>query len=161
MSLSFEGTIAVLEGFSILSGVLSAIGSLSVVVTLLLFFPTLMKGKVFVFLLCWAAVCDFFHSIANAWGFPRGSSALCETQGGFIFFWARTTMFWVLAMSFQLYALIIRGKGFKMKHLRYLHALCWPINLLLELIVLSTNRYGQDDEQNGKRTNKAVFLVAS
>ena len=78
-------------------------------------------------------------------GFPHGP--LCTAQGALGFFFYRASWIWVVLLTLQLYSLVMSGKlSFNIYHL---HAIAWGTSLIFECIPLSTNNYGEGDENQG------------
>lgn len=137
---------------SIISGLLSVAGSGFVLLTCLLF-PSMIKRKIYMHCVFMIYLHDFFASAAFSIGFP--SDYLCEFQGWVTCFCFRGSWFWTLFLSFQLYSLIM----FRCPKLSIykMHIFYWPFNLLLELLPLTTNSYGIDDEF-GSRGDASCWL---
>ena len=91
------------------------------------------------------ACCDFISSIVLGFGYPYG--AACLVQGYLVFFFLRAAWMWTLCLSYSLFSLIIHEKQFlKTNHQ---HMIIWPLSIVLELLPLSTNSYGNDIYDQG------------
>ena len=89
------------------------------------------------------SIVDALGNISIAFGFPD-EGILCTLQGWFIGFFLRQSWFYTLILSYQLYCLTMYGKLTLTKY--QLHTISWSVNVFLELVILSTNTYGNDDE---------------
>ena len=133
------------EILAIICGCLSCVGSLSILLTVSLF-PSMLRKKKFMVCLVMVSLCDFMGSFAVAFGFPVGS--LCVFQGSMIYFWYRASYIWTCFMSLSLYSLIFYGTNQLLTNVQ-MHLICWSVNIMIELIPLSTTNYGGDDYTEG------------
>ncbi len=123
---------------------LSAIFSFSVVLTPLMF-PTMMRRKVFMQIIFFCSLSDCIASVIMAIGFPHGP--LCTAQEALIYYFYRASWIWVVLLTLQLYSLVMSGK--LSLNIYHLHAIAWGTSLIFECIPLSTNNYGEGDENQG------------
>ena len=137
------------------TGALSCSGSAAILLTGYLF-PHLVRDRLYMKLLLMISFSDMLGSLAFALGYMQ-QPELCALQGGAIIFFFRATWMWTLALSYQLYALVMH-KRVTLSFAR-LNAFIWPVNLLLELLPLylphgaadmaRNVEYGTDDAHYG------------
>ena len=89
------------EVLPILTGSIAASFSLLVVVTLL-FFPSIMRNRVFVKIVLQISVSNCLSEVCYAFGYPTNPS-FCQAQGILINFFARSSIFWTTILSGSLY----------------------------------------------------------
>ena len=107
----------------------------------------LSKNKPFSTMIFFISCCDLLGSLANCIGFPQSGSISCSVQAFFCLFFIPASWLWTTVLVYQLRNLII----FKQISLTMtqVHAICWIIPLIISLLPLTTNPYGQDDFING------------
>lgn len=129
-------------------GVLSAIGSLSVLSTGIFFWDVLVKGKVYKQMIIMIAGCNLVSSIAASLATPS-NPGLCTTQAVLTYFFYRSTWMWSCFIVLTLWCYI--NKGTEFMTFRNMNILAWSINILFELLPFTTaTYYGEDDDRLGK-----------
>ena len=170
--------VAAVDTTLMVTGALSLLGSLSVCVTCLLFWKTMVSNKIYMQMILMISLSDFITSITVMWGMPTDAS-LCSWQSGLgRFFFRRygcmclcvplsashciiiihtnkrppplySTWFWATFMILTLWTYISAGKSFMT--FRNMNMLCWSLNLLLCFLPFSTHTYyGEDDDRLGR-----------
>ena len=86
---------------------LSAIGSFSVLLTVIMF-RTMYHNKLFMQIIINISICDFIISVAGMLGFPSGTT--CQFQAGLMFFFSRSGWVWATLLEYNLYSLVFYGK---------------------------------------------------
>ena len=123
---------------------ISTISSFAVISTAIVF-PSMIRQKLFMALIVSISFCDCLGSVALVIGFPQGTS--CVFQGSFIFFFYRASWLFTVSLSYSLYSLLIFGNH--MLSLLQIHLIVWSLSIIFELIVLATNNYGLNSQQQG------------
>jgi hypothetical protein len=104
-------------------------------------------NKYFVRLIFWMCVSDLCASSVAAVGFPASGTWLCSFQSFWSFFFFRAYWVWTVALSSQLYRLIVR---LPLVSLPYLHAIVWSLAMAGTLVPLSSGaRYGMIERFGG------------
>ena len=129
-----------LRVFNTFCGVLTLMSSSSVVLTGILF--PIMMTKLFMKIIFFISLSDVVGSIFLLFGYPSTHSVLCSMQGFFILFSFRCSIFWTVALTAELYGLVIYDCiVFYESHL---HIIIWTISLLLGLLpLIPPDSYGQ------------------
>lgn len=130
--------------------------SSSIVVLTSAAFPQMIRGKTFQHLITMASLCDALGSFSLMLGYPSNDNPLCAFQGGGIYFFFRASWLWILLLTYELYSMVLSG-ALAISSLWKAHAVIWSLSLALELSLLSTNDYGQDDELSGLSTCALLF----
>ena len=156
MALTLAHASSILAPVFSVSGTLSFCGSASIVLTGLLF-PQLVRGRIYMKMLLMISASDMLGSLAFTCGYVQTPS-LCALQGGSIIFFCRAAWFWTLALSYQLYSLVLHRRV--VLSFFQLHCLIWTVDLALELLPLYMPHglsdmadnvdYGTDDLHYGK-----------
>lgn len=135
----------IITGIAVATGVLSMIGSLFIVVCYLVFKDLRSFAFTLVF---WMSLCDFFASIAKVMGDGANSGPLaCHFQSIMMSFAELASVLWAGSIAFTLHKAYLQGvPAFSGSQIivmapRY-HAVIWSVVLLLVLLPLSTNSYG-------------------
>jgi hypothetical protein len=104
-------------------------------------------NKYFVRLIFWMCVSDLCASSVAAVGFPATGTWLCSFQSFWCWYFFRAYWVWTVALSSQLYRLIVR---LPLISLPYLHAIVWSLALFGTLLPLSSGaRYGMIERFGG------------
>lgn len=153
-----------LENLFILFGSISFALSSLVVLTGLVFTSMLQSRNIFSYCLFFISLCDMVGSIVYILGFPRNGTIVCEFQAFLFVFVVPSSWLWTAALVFQLRCAVIYKRIWLSA--TSLHLIVWGLNLLLTLLPLSTNAYGQDDavidttcDFRGNKRFKDVWLV--
>ena len=134
------------ELFTVVCGALSAIGSGSVVVTLLIF-PSMLRRKLFTSCVFMMSMTDFAASLFVSLGYVR-DPVLCSVQGSLTTVFFSASWLWTTMLSFQLYYLVKKGRP-KLT-LTGMHVLVWSVSLVLFVLPLTTQvTYGLRPEDRG------------
>lgn len=132
--------------FLIVLGSIAAFASFTVVLTVLIF-PSMIKRKLFVHTIVLISLSDFCANFVLAWGFPT-SKLSCEWQAILLNFCLRSSWCWTVFLSLNLHSIVMNGRP--LLSLKQMHALAWSINVLLEVLPLTTQaHYGEDDHRDG------------
>jgi hypothetical protein len=135
-----------------LSLVLVVLGSIAsfasgLVVLTVIIFPSMIKRKLFVHTIVFISLSDMIANFVLAWGFPT-SEAACACQAALLNFFLRASWCWTVFLSLNLHNIVMSGYPFL--SLKQMHAICWGMNLLMELLPLTTQaHYGEDDNRDG------------
>lgn len=84
--------------------------SLFAVLSTLLYWPNIYRGKPFMILIFWISTLDFIASIAILFGYPTG--ILCNIQGFVLFLFYRTSWILTALLSIELFGLVIYRRLF-------------------------------------------------
>ena len=133
-----------IKSFAVICAGLSCVSSLSIILTSCIFHS--MRRKIFMRIITIISVCDFIGCLSLTFGYPSAGSLLCSIQGAVAICFLRASILWTLCLCWQLYCLVLYNKLLLYEH--QMHAICWSITVMLELLPLSTNSYGSDDEVN-------------
>ena len=135
------------EIWTMCCGALSALGSGSILLTVLLF-PMMVRRKLFMHVIVMMSLTDFIASIFCAIGFPRNAT-LCAMQGVATTFGFLTSWLWTTMLAYQLYYLVRKGRP---KYtLIGMHCLVWGFTIIMFLIpLLLSVYYGLEDSYLGK-----------
>ena len=129
----------------IAGGSLSALCSGSVVLTGLMFSKTMLnRTHPFSNMIFFISLCDLLGSIAISLGYPADGTDDCRAQSFMLFFFFPASWMWTTALVYQLHSMMFYKK-LKMSMFS-LHCICWSISLMVALLPLSENEYGQDDD---------------
>jgi hypothetical protein len=90
------------------------------------------------------SLCDMLGSIAISFGYPPDGSVHCYAQSFMLFFFFPASWLWTTALVYQLNSMMF-FKKLKISMFA-LHCICWSTALLVALVPLSQNDYGQDDD---------------
>jgi hypothetical protein len=133
----------------ITGGALSTLCSGAVVATGLTF-PSMMLSRNHPFsnIIFIISLCDMAGSIAFMFGFPYAGTTLCTAQSFLLFFFLPASWLWTAALVYQLRCMIL----FKRLSVSMftLHCYCWSAALIVALLPLSQNQYGEDDDLSGR-----------
>ena len=108
-------------------------------------FPDLRKLR-YIELVFYVAINDFIASIGMALGPSNDGSAACWFQGLSTSYNFNSSVCWTTVMSYQVYLIVFYGQ--LLQDLTYLHLICWILPLVLTLLPLSTNTYGNVDDDS-------------
>ena len=124
--------ISTISPMLITGGVLSLIGSFSILLTGYMF-PSLVEGKIYMKILLTISFCDFVGSLFMSTGFAPTES-YCSVQAGIVIFFYRAQWMWTCIISSQLHSLI-RYERLTLDF-QGMNVLVWTINILLEILPL-------------------------
>lgn len=124
---------------------LSLIGTLTVMITIAAF-PKLRKLR-YAEIVMYISINDFLASTGTILG-PKTTSAGCWYQGLVTNYNYLTAIFWTNVIAYQLYAIVVKNDE-AVKSLGRFHAVCWFVPLIVTLLPLSTNTYGEADDNSG------------
>jgi Slime mold cyclic AMP receptor len=150
-----------------IAGIVSACCSLLVIITSLSIETSdKLRRKIFMQMIITISACDTIGSIGTALGFQSSGSIGCNFQTVSATMFYEGSWLWTLALTFLLYRLITTGKiAF---HMYQCHLVIWPIALLSTLLPLTTNRYGNIDDQtaswcylSGNEETAQIWFYAS
>ena len=131
----------------VFSACISAVFSASVVLSGIVFPDLIAPRRIFSHILFFISLSDLLGSIANIIGFPDRSSLTCHVQAFLTLEFFPASWMWTLSLCFQLRCVMIFNKVWlRVKHI---HLVIWVLSLLLALVPLATNIYGQDDQVYG------------
>ncbi len=159
VSISLLAVSQSLEAIFIACGIVSVLGSLSIVVTCLVFPALISEGHIYMQILLLISISDFCACLVFSLGFVTNPT-LCAIQGGSLIFFFRATWFWTLAFTYQLYYLV-KNNDNKPPAItfRSLNAIIWGVNVVIEFIPLfmphgvknfeENVAYGTDDANYG------------
>jgi hypothetical protein len=74
-------------------------------------------------------------SFATILGFPAG--VICYIQGFLLFFFARSSWLFTIALVYQLFSIIVFKKYYISD--KYIAMIIWPINIILQVLPYTTN----------------------
>ena len=120
------------------TSVFSCAGSL-VIILIFIFFPSLRK-KTYIEIVFYSAISDFAGAISTSFGELQDNTALCWAQGFMSNWFPLSSVFWTVAVTYLMYAIIVTAKPFEVTPT--LHLICWGFPLLVALLPMTTNRYG-------------------
>lgn len=138
----------------ITGGVISALFSGSVVLTGIVFSKTMLsRTHPFSNMIFFISLCDMLGSIAMSLGYPDSDE--CKVQSFFLLFFFPASWLWTTCLVYQLRSMMF----YKKLHLSMftLHCICWSVSLLVALLPLSQNQYGEDDDLE----DRSVCYLAS
>ncbi|KAJ1407232.1 hypothetical protein B484DRAFT_483152 [Ochromonadaceae sp. CCMP2298] len=124
-------------------GSISAAACFAVILTYLLF--PVMRRQRYIELVFYVALNDMIASIGMALGPTSNGSFECWYQGISTTFNFLSVIFWSCAIAWQLYAVVVL-QGTIIKRMFWWHVVCWGLPLLLSLLPLTTNTYGNTDD---------------
>ena len=81
---------------------ISAIGSLAVIITGIVFYKQLVRKKVYMKMIMILSFCDILSDIAGMTGFPT-SQSMCQTQAVVMMYCFRTSWLWCVFITLTLY----------------------------------------------------------
>lgn len=124
---------------------ISGVASLIVVIILSLKYLKLVKDRLFVHYVYMIAISDTMISFSYLLGYP--SKSLCSMQGIISLFFERMSWFYTTIMVYEFYNVTIYKKTYI--QIRYAHYFVWSINIILELLPLTTKTFygGSSGEQ--------------
>ena len=120
----------------------SVIGTFAIIVTFLTFqsLRTTRHAQLVLFV----AFSDFIASIGWLMGEPSSSnSVICWYQSIISGTFCLSSIFWSSAIAYHLYLITFHNRF--PASLTYFHLVCWVVPLILTLLPLSTNTYGNSD----------------
>eukprot|EP01038_Epipyxis_sp_PR26KG_P006874 gene6874-9415_t len=126
--------------------VVSTVMSGLVVLSGVLFSFMLSSTRPFSHIIFFISFCDMVASIGNLFGFPNNGSFLCTLQGIILQFFFPASWFFTAALVYQIYCMVIYHKLWL--NLYAIHGICWTLSLIITLLPLSTNNYGNVTEFN-------------
>lgn len=137
------------EVMLMVGGILSTVCSGSVVATGLIFYKTMLnRTHPFSNMIFIISLCDMLASIAMSFGFPARGDSHCHAQAFMLFFFFPASWLWTTALVYQLRCMMFYKK-LKLSMFS-LHCICWGIALIVSLVPLSENDYGEDDDLSGR-----------
>eukprot|EP01038_Epipyxis_sp_PR26KG_P015427 gene15427-20811_t len=119
---------------------LSILGSCAVMATFIVF-SDLRKLR-YVQLVFFASLNDLIAAIGIAQGSTRDNSPSCWFQGIATNFNFLSSIFWTTIISYQMWLVVRYGRIITDKDMILIHLLCWGLPLLVALLPLTTNTYG-------------------
>lgn len=123
------------EIFTIGCGLLSTVGSGSIIMTAILF-PSMLRRKMFMHIIVMMSFTDFIASAFISVGYTR-DPVLCTIQGATTAFFFISSWLWTTMLSFQLHHLVKYGRP-KLTVLG-MHLLVWFITIVIFLAPLISN----------------------
>jgi predicted secreted protein len=133
----------------ITGGVISTLCSGSVVLTGVMFSKTMLsRTHPFSNMIFFISLCDMIGSVAMSFGYPHNYEIHCKAQSFLLFFCFPASWLWTTCLVYQLRSMMF----YKKLHLSMftLHCICWCTALLVALLPLSENTYGEDDDLEGR-----------
>jgi len=127
--------------------VLSALGTLSIIISFLLF--NSIKSKKSYEPIFYYAIATFLTSIGSTVGIPRDGSIACWFEGIVTNIFTLSSIAWILVINYAMYS-ILCNKQFIISY--RIHLLCWTLPIIVTLLPLINTRYGTSD-------NNWCFLV--
>jgi hypothetical protein len=122
--------------------ILSSFLSFMVLVSALIFYEKMVKGKIFMILILNVALMDFLGTTVMSIGYPTNAT-LCKLQGAVQFFAFRASWLWTIAMSIVTYNLVLNGTLPPLLSIRKLNIIIYSMNIALEILPLCLgDRYG-------------------
>lgn len=132
----------------LLSGGLSTLGSLAVVLTYML--HLLFDGKCrqeHMVLVFYVSFSNLVASVGAMLGFYTRNHEVCVFQAVTTSYFFLASALWCVVIAIQLYILVCEGKT-KLKDMKKIHAFCWIFPAILTALPLTTNDYGLFDDNN-------------
>jgi hypothetical protein len=126
----------------IVPSVFSIIGTLSVVITYLIF--KRLRDLRYVEIVFYVALSDLCASTGVVLGSTANSTTACNYQAFTSNYFFLTSVMWSTVIAYQLY-MIVCHEGY-VPDLKYFHVFIWLFPLVVTLLPLSTNKYGTDDD---------------
>ncbi|XP_071944385.1 G-protein coupled receptor 157-like [Antedon mediterranea] len=135
-----------IESLTVTSCILSAIGSILIILTFIIWRDLRTKTRE---LLVYLSVTTFFVSVSYAYGIiedfhsnPMG----CTVQSAITTFSETSSFFWTVAIAMYLYALVAQSSQVVMNRLVWLfHFVCWGVPLITVIVAVSFGALGYDD----------------
>jgi hypothetical protein len=122
----------------IVMSTISAVGSLSIILTYLLFKK--MREKKLIELMFYVSLSNFGTSIGSAMGIPRDGSALCWFQGIATNIFTLSSIFWTVVIALSLNRIVATAQMLDITPL--VHLFCWILPAAISLVPISQVRYG-------------------
>lgn len=97
-------------------------------------------------LVSYVAISDFFTALVYLFGNVETGSAACWIQAMVSNGFSVASIFWNVAISYQVYLIVNRQNLLSKSAMRYCHIFCWGFPFLLTFLVLSTNTFGRSDD---------------
>jgi hypothetical protein len=123
----------------------SLLGCASVILTYAMFYE--LRRFRHIELVFFVTVNDFFATLGTAFGFTGNGTALCWYQGFTSNFNYLSSAMWTVVMGYQLIFIVYGGN--RIEDLTRIHCLCFFFPLIVALLPLTTNTYGNDGEALG------------
>lgn len=99
-----------------------------------------MRRKIFMKLIFYISVSDFFMNISSAFGFPANGSILCYLQGTMELYFSLASWLWTTALCFAVFTIMWNGRLYI--DMRFVHIICWGIPTLATFLPFITSTYG-------------------
>jgi disulfide bond formation protein DsbB len=125
--------------------VFSLFGTALVIITFVIF-ERLRKLR-YAEIVFYIAINDFIASIGTVMG-TYHNSIECWYQGLATNFNYLVAIFWTNVIAYQLYAIVVKNQEC-IKDMRRYHMVCWLVPLVVTLLPLTTNTYGEADDNSG------------
>jgi hypothetical protein len=125
--------------------IFALIGTTAVILTYVLF-PRLRSLR-YVQIVFYIGVNDLIASIGTAMG-SKTNSAECWYQGIATNYNYLVAIFWTNVIAYQMYSIVVKNEE-SAKSLAPYHLICWIFPLIVTLLPLTTNTYGEADDQSG------------
>jgi hypothetical protein len=103
--------------------------------------------KLFVKIIFFISLSDFFSSLALLFGGARTESAECYLQGITSNYFVLASFCWSAVICLQVHSVVIYGKVQNYMNVFYLF--CWGFPLVVTLLPISTSTYGNDEGTPG------------
>lgn len=123
----------------------SLAGCVAVIVTYALFYE--LRRFRHVELVFFVAVNDFFANLGTGFGFTRNGTVACWYQAFSSNFNYLSSAMWTVVMGYQLIFIVFGGV--RIEDMTRFHGLCFAFPLIVALLPLTTNTYGNDGTDYG------------
>jgi hypothetical protein len=140
-----DDLLASMEWLLIGSSIFSAIMSLYVVTTSLVFGD--MGKRPFMCIIFWISLCDCLGSAFAALGFPPNSSLVCPIQSFFLNMFFKASWLWIVILCYQMNFFLKYGR-FGMGKVP-MHFIVWTLSIGITLLPLAEVEFGRDDDPAG------------
>lgn len=127
-------------------GSLAAAGCFAVILTYLIFKD--LRSLRYVELVFYVSLNDMIASVGLALGGSKNGSFVCTFQAFVTTMNYLSAIFWTTIISYQLWLAVHYSHTIQQGKMLLIHAICWGIPLLVTLLPLTTNEYGNADDES-------------
>lgn len=120
-----------------------------IVVLTFLVFPSMRRNKIFMEIIACMASCNFLGTLPFSFTvYPRNGTALCYIEAFLYLYFYPVSWLYTLLLTYLLRGLAVHGRLLVSR--AFLHSFCLGIPLVLTLLMLTTNIYGVEPQDQGK-----------
>ncbi len=136
-------TVSMLES---IVGAISCFGCFTVIITYLTFAD--IRCLRYVELVFYVSLNDIIASVGVALGASPTNSVECWYQGLTSNINYLSSILWTSVISYQLWLVVHQGVTLQKKDMQIIHVVCWGFPVVVALLPLTTNTYGNEDDQS-------------